>query len=130
MSRKVLTAYFAAIEQQLLALPNVYIEQFFVTILSPERANLKIRARLQARYLLAVSEALLVVDGQITQIDYRYHFQDENNQLIFRYDSTPYFPGLATFPHHKHRPDDVIASDNPDLVEVLQEASRYSADEM
>jgi hypothetical protein len=129
MSREILIAYFESIEQQFLALPTVYyVEQFLATILSPERANLKIRARLQAKYLLAVSEALLVVDEQITQIDYRYHFQDENNQLIFRYDSTPHFPGLTTFPHHKHRPSDVVAADRPDLAEVLQEASRYSGE--
>nr|WP_253881088.1 MULTISPECIES: DUF6516 family protein [Microcystis] len=35
-------------------------------------------------------------------LDYRYHFQDEQNNLVFRYDSTPHFPNLSTFPHHKH----------------------------
>ena len=74
-------------------------------------------------YLLAVSEALLVIEGQVTQIDYRYHFQDEKNQIIFRYDSTPHFPDLATFPHHKHLPDVVIAADKPALIQVFQEAS-------
>ena len=126
MSRKILVAYFESIEQRLLALPNLYVEQFLGTIVSPERANLKLRIRLQTKYLLAVSEALLVVRRQITQVDYRYHFQDENNQLIFRYDSTPHFPDLASFPHHKHLPDEVIAVDKPKLTEILQEASRYS----
>jgi len=130
MSRKVLFAYFERIEQQLLALPNVYVEQFSATILSPERANLKLRVRVQAKYLLAVSEAILVSGGQITSLDYRYHFQDENNQLIFRYDSTPHFPNLTSFPHHKHLPSDVIAVDKPALVEVLREASRYLEDEV
>jgi hypothetical protein len=125
MSRETLLAYFDAIEQQLLALPSFYVEQFTATILSPERANLKLRARLQAKYLLAVSEALRVIDGQVTQLDYRYHFQDENNQLIFRYDSTPHFPDLASFPHHKHLPEEVIAADKPDLPQVLREASGY-----
>ncbi len=126
MSREILVAYFDAIEQQLLGLPTLYVEQFLATIVSPERANLKLRIRLQTKYLLAVSEALLVVRRQITQLDYRYHFQDQNNQLIFRYDSTPHFPDLVSFPHHKHLPDDVIAVDKPSLNEVLQEASRYS----
>jgi hypothetical protein len=130
MSRKVLVAYFEAIEQPLLTLPSIYVEQFSATILSPERANLKLRVRVQAKYLLAVSEAILVSGRQITQIDYRYHFQDENNQLIFRYDSTPHFPNLASFPHHKHLPSDVIAVDKPELIEVLREASRYSEDKV
>lgn len=130
MSRKVLVAYFEAIEQQLLTSSSVYVEQFSATILSPERANLKLRVRVKARYLLAVSEAILVSGRQITQIDYRYHFQDENNQLIFRYDSTPHFPNLASFPHHNHLPSDVISVDKPELIEVLREASRYSDDKV
>lgn len=126
MSRELLVAYFEGVERQLLADPSVYVEQFLATILSSERANLKIKARFRAKYLLAVSEALLVVRGQMIQLDYRYHFQDETNQLIFRYDSTPHFPDLASFPHHKHLPDQVIAVDKPALAEVLQEASHYS----
>ena len=55
MSREVLVAYFEAIEQPLLTLPSVYVEQFSATILSPERANLKLRVRVKAKYLLAVS---------------------------------------------------------------------------
>jgi hypothetical protein len=125
MSRELLFAYFEDIERHLLAEPNVYVEQFLATILSSERANLKIKARFQAKYLLAVSEALLVVRGQMTQLDYRYHFQDETNQLIFRYDSTPHFPDLASFPHHKHLPDRVVAVAKPALAEVLREASDY-----
>jgi len=123
MSRSVLLAYFEDIEQQLFALPNLYFEQFNATILTAERANLKLRLRFKGRYLLAISEALQVVDGQITQIDYRYHFQDENNQVIFRYDSTPHFPDLPTFPHHKHLPETVISAEKPALTQVFQEAS-------
>lgn len=52
-------------------LPNLYVEQFNVTILTAERANLKLRIRFKGKYLLAISEAIVVADGQITQIDYR-----------------------------------------------------------
>jgi hypothetical protein len=126
MSRKLLTAYFDEIEQQLLSLPNLYVEQFSATILTSERANLKLRIRFKRKYLLAVSEALLVIGDQVTQLDYRYHFQDENNQVIFRYDSTPHFPDLPTFPHHKHLPNTVIAADQPDIAQVFQAASTFA----
>lgn len=127
MSRSALRAYFYDIEQQLFTLPDLYVEQFNATILTAERANLKLRLRFKGKYLLAISEALQIVDGQIMQIDYRYHFQDENNQVIFRYDSTPHFPDLPTFPHHKHLPDMVISTEKPDLAHVLQEASTCAA---
>ncbi len=123
MSRDIISAYLSRIEQQLLSLPNLYVEQFNATILTPERANLKLRIRFQCKSLLAISEAISVVDSQVTQLDYRYHFQDENNQMLFRYDNTPHFPSLETFPHHKHLPDAVIAADKPDLTQVFQEAS-------
>lgn len=114
MSREALKAYFDKIEQRLLTLPNTYVEQFNAVILTSERANLKLRVRFRGKYLLAISEALIVVDNQISQIDYRYHFQDEKNELILRYDSTPHFPDLSSFPHHKHLPDAVIAANKPD----------------
>jgi hypothetical protein len=126
MSPSVFSAYFDDIEQQLLRLPNLYAEQFNVTILTAKRANLKLRLRFKGRYLLAISEALQIVNDQITQIDYRYHFQDEDNQVIFRYDSTPHFPDLPTFPHHKHLPNTVISAYKPDITQVLQEASAFA----
>ncbi|KPQ32821.1 MAG: hypothetical protein HLUCCA11_20500 [Phormidesmis priestleyi Ana] len=122
MSRNALKDYFDAVEQQLSATPNAYVEQFSAVILTSERANLKLRVRFSGRYLLAISEALIVIDKRISQIDYRYHFQDEKNQLIFRYDSTPHFPDISTFPHHKHLSETVVATDKPDIFRVLEEA--------
>ena len=126
MSPDTFRNYFDEIEQRLLALSNIYVEQFNVTILTPERANLKLRVRFKGKYLLAISEALVIINNQITQIDYRYHFQDEKNELIFRYDSTPHFPDLSSFPHHKHLPDAVITTAKPSIAEVLQESSDFS----
>lgn len=123
MSREILTAYFDEVERQLLALPNIHVEQFSITILTPERANLKLRVRFKGKYLLAVSEAIIAIDDRISQIDYRYHFQNEKNELIFRYDSTPHFPDLPSFPQHKHLPETTIATEKPDLIQVFQEAS-------
>ncbi len=121
MSLNILRDYFDEIEQLLLNCPNTYVEQFSAIILTPERANLRLRVRFELSYLLAVSEALFVVNNQVSHIDYRYHFQDDQNNLIFRYDSTPHFPNLPSFPHHKHLPDTVIACEKPDVAQVLQE---------
>jgi hypothetical protein len=124
MSPNILRDYFDEIEQLLLNCPNTYVEQFNVIILTPERANFRLRVRFELRYLLAVSEALFVVKDQVSHIDYRYHFQDDQNNLIFRYDSTPHFPNLPSFPQHKHLPDLVIACEKPDVAQVLQEVMK------
>ncbi|MEH2281152.1 MAG: hypothetical protein V7K90_07370 [Nostoc sp.] len=68
MSRKVIQAYLDEIEQHLLNCSNTYIEEYSAVILTPERANLRIRMRFALKYLLAVSEAFVIVDNQITYI--------------------------------------------------------------
>jgi hypothetical protein len=54
---------------------------------------------------------------------YVYHYQRPGGALVFRYDNTPHFPTLPTFPHHKHERSDtnVIAASPPDLQAVLNE---------
>lgn len=81
--------------------------------------------RFYFKYLLSISEALVVVDEQITAIDYRYHFQDGQNNLIFRYDNTPHFPDLSSFPHHKHLADRVISCNQPSIAMVIQDAIAF-----
>jgi Family of unknown function (DUF6516) len=121
MPRDLFLDYFDDIEQRLISIPNLYVEQFNAVIISNDRANLKLRLRFELQYSLSVSEAIVLRDRQITFLDYRYHFQDNQNNLVFRYDSTPHFPDLPTFPHHKHLPDTVIACDKPKLTHVLEE---------
>lgn len=121
MSRKIIQGYLDEVEQLLINCSNVYIEEYSAVILTPERANLRIKIRFTIKYLLAVSEAFVVVNNQIEYVDYRYHVQDEQNSLIFRYDSTPHFPNLPSFPHHKHLFNNVIACQKPHLADVLQE---------
>jgi len=54
---------------------------------------------------------------------YSYHYQ-KKGQLIFRYDNTPHYPELSTFPHHKHIGLEVIESKAPDLQNVLREVEK------
>jgi len=125
MSRNSFRDYFDQVDQLLESYPNGYVENYNATILSGERANLKLRLRFYFKYLLSISEALVVVDDQIMVIDYRYHFQDGQNNLIFRYDNTPHFPNLSSFPHHKHFADHVISCDQPSLAMVIQDAIAF-----
>jgi len=125
MSRNSFRDYFDQVDQLLEVYPNVYVENYNATILSSERANLKLRLRFYFKYLLSISEALVFVDDQITVIDYRYHFQDGQNNLIFRYDNTPHFPNLLSFPHHKHLADQVISCNQPNIDMVIQDAIAF-----
>lgn len=123
MLPKILSDYFNQVEQAIVQYQNTYVERYEEEILTPQRANLRIRLRLNQTHLLEINEAITIADNQLEFLDYRYHFQDERNCLVFRYDSTPHFPNLSTFPHYKHLPDDGISSHQPEIIQVLKEAT-------
>lgn len=66
---------------------------------------------------------MIVVGSALQTLEYCYHCQDRNQALAFRYDDTPHVPDLASFPHHKHVPDHVIAAAQPALERVTEEAA-------
>jgi Family of unknown function (DUF6516) len=122
MLHETLAQYLARVDLAILRCSNAYVERYTEEILTPQRANLRIRLRFERGHVLEINEAVVVVEDSLVPLDYRYHYQDTHNQVIFRYDSTPHFPGLPHFPHHKHLPDDVIGCEKPDIAQVVQEA--------
>ncbi len=118
-----LADYLAEVEAAVRSLADGYVERYEEEILTPERVNLRLRIRFASGYLLEVSEAVVVVGSALQTLGYRYHCQDGNQSLVFRYDDTPHFPNLTSFPHHKHVPDHVIAAAQPALGRVIEEAA-------
>jgi|GEM_PF-290191 len=118
-----LAGYLTDIETALGALRNAYIESYVEEALTPNRANLRIRIRFADGHILAINEAVVVNDDTLVHLDYRYHCQRPDNTLLFRYDSTPHFPGLPRFPEHKHLPDEVLPAPRPSIQQVLVESS-------
>ncbi len=59
--------------------------------------------------------------GKNEKIKYSYHYMNQNNELVFRYDNAKHYPALKNFPHHKHIKDDVIESKEPDIRFILKE---------
>lgn len=55
------------------------------------------------------------------RVAYKFHYQDKDGNLIFRYDNAPHYPYLSTFPAHKHVGDTVVEAEPPDLNDVLTE---------
>ncbi|TRV01358.1 MAG: hypothetical protein EWV75_00010 [Microcystis wesenbergii Mw_QC_S_20081001_S30D] len=123
MLLKLLSDYLNQVEQAIVQCENAYVELYQEEILTSQRANLRIRLRFKQTHLLEINEAIVITDNYLEFLDDRYHFQDEKNNLVFRYDSTPHFPNLSTFPHHKHLPNDVISCHKPEITQVLKEAT-------
>jgi hypothetical protein len=68
----------------------------------------------------------LIFQAKIEHLGYRYHLQDKNSELIFRYDNTPHFPDLPNFPHHKHNPAGTETSTSPSILAAIAEAAELS----
>ena len=58
------------------------------------------------------------------KLKYRYHYMNEELSMVFRYDNAPHHIEIATFPHHKHEVDDIRASNEPTLYDVLLEVAQ------
>ena len=103
-------------------LAGTYVERYQEEIVADDRVNLRIRIRFASGHLLELNEALVGEAGGIDHLGYRYHFQDEEYDLVFRFDNTPHFPEIGTHPHHKHVPAGMIQTDKPTILEVIEEA--------
>ncbi len=123
MLLKLLSDYLNQVEQAIVQCENAYVEPYQEEVLTSQRAKLRIGLRFKQIHLLEINEAIVITDNYLEFLDYRYHFQDEKNNLVFRYDSTPHFPNISTFPHHKHLPNDVISCHKPEITQVLKEAT-------
>ena len=63
-----------------------------------------------------------VVDTQLAaKVKYRYHYMDEKQSLIFRYDNAPHHKEVKSFPHHRHAPTKVTDSKEQGLNDILLE---------
>lgn len=73
--------------------------------------------------VLHFREYVNVRESAIERYMYVYQYHDLNGFLLFRYDNTPHFRHLPTFPHHKHdgSESNVIGSPLPTLKMVLDE---------
>ena len=121
MLHDLLVEYLHNVESAFQNLDDVYIERYEEEILTSDRVNLRIRVRFSEGHLLELNEAVMVESGYIRNLGYRYHFQDTERKLVFRYDNTPHYPDLRTYPHHKHLTNDVIPSEKPSIPAVVLE---------
>jgi hypothetical protein len=125
MLHEAISHYLREVEAILGEIEDAYTELYEEEILASDRVNLRIRLRFYNGYLLELNEAI-TFEGEVRDLRYRYHFQDKEKNLVFRYDNTPHFPNLKSFPHHKHLKDEVVATDKPPDVRVIREAKRQA----
>ena len=126
MLLEVLSLYLSDVEGEVRKLKGAYVERYEEELLAVNRVNLRIRVRFPSGHMLELNEAVIVEEGQFMHLGYRYHFQDKQNNLVFRYDNTPHFPGVEGFPHHKHLSDKISGAAEPSILNVIQEARKLA----
>ncbi len=78
------------------------------------------------RYCLDVLEVVFLFNNpKKVKKKYSYHFMDNNNSMIFRYDNAMHYRKISTFPHHKHLQSEVIESTEPNIEIILKEVKAY-----
>ena len=125
MLHDILRRYLEEAEIAIARIKDAYVEQYQEEILTPKRVNLRVRVRFADGSLLEFNEAVIVEANVIEHLDYRYHLQDVRNRLLLRYDNTPHFPDVDTFPHHKHVRDSVVPSARPSVQQAIEEAMQF-----
>lgn len=93
-------------------------------LLQVELVTIGVRLKGELRFYdgsqLSFFEQLEQVGKQnFKRVNYKFHYQDTAGNIIFRYDNSPHYPHLATFPAHKHVGNTVVEAEPPDLNEVL-----------
>lgn len=103
MLLNLLSRYLAKIENAISKLVDSHVEHYNEEIITANRINLKIRIRFSSGHLLELNEAVIVEEGNIKHLSYRYHFQDGKTTSFFDtiipriFKRVKLFPTTSTF---------------------------------
>jgi hypothetical protein len=102
------------IEDQLIGTGGALIEEPLGSISPGDRDGfLRLGLRYPSGHRFHVYLRLDVTPGYPLWTSYRFHLQDADGRCVFRYDCSPHYPDLATFPHHKHVGEAETAEEHP-----------------
>jgi uncharacterized protein DUF6516 len=121
-----LKQYLSHIQNILYSRREITLELLRAREVVPDREGIvEGRLRFWDGSLLEFTETLIERGVVLIKTDYAYHFQDTQNQLIFRYDNAPHHPEVSTHPHHKHTSKGIETANPPYLNDVLREIDQY-----
>ena len=120
--------YFETIKDHLFVVS--FVADFKIIKQADRSKNGHIRARVTFtdNSLLEFSEFVEQnADDEIQLITHSYHWSDENDNAIRRWDNTPHFPKLKNFPHHIHIGENEVAPGAPiNIFAVLAEIAKIT----
>ncbi|GMV32434.1 hypothetical protein FBQ83_07385 [Chloroflexi bacterium CFX5] len=96
---------------------------------NPNRAHLRMRLTFTNNTYLEFYEYIEHSDDERIYVkSYSYHWADQNNRLIRRWDNARHFPNMDNFPHHIHLTEDEVIPGKPvNIFNVLDEIEKIIA---
>jgi len=91
---------------------------------SQNTAYIKAKIRFIDSSFLSIFHHVHDENGRFS-FDYRDHYMDSKNTMIFRYDNAPHHPKVQSFPHHKHTTVEIKESEMPNIRDILSEIHHH-----
>lgn len=119
--------YFSQIRDQIFEHPSAIDISFNSTATDKERGFWKAQLTFRNGSELHLFE-YIINEGENPKVKkYRYHFQNPENEMIFRYDNAPHHPEIKTHPEHKHENSHTTSAEKPEIKQILTEVTRHIA---
>ena len=118
--------YFETIKDRLFVVSFVAEFKIIKQVDRSKNGHIRVRVIFTDNSQLEFSEFVEQNAGdEIQVVTYSYHWSDENDTVLRRWDNTPHFPKLKNFPHHIHvKEDDVISGKTIDIFGTLDEIEK------
>ncbi len=81
---------------------------------------LKLKVKLKDNSHLFITEV-----HTIEHQKYSYHWQNESKKMLIRWDNSPHWKDIKTFPYHKHIGSKILPSGRVTVEEVLKEIENF-----
>lgn len=118
---KLIDSHFQAIENAInddLLVVTFDLERVYMT---RTRAYIKGKINFADGTSLALFQHVKITENGLDITDYRYHYMNADDRMIFRYDNAPHHRELDKFPNHKHLPMGLESVAMPTVKDVLEE---------
>jgi len=120
------SAYLVDIELALVRSPIITAYQIVRSEVNTDAGYIRVRATLVNGDFLEAAEYFVLENGAIFTDDYRYQWMDASKTALRkRWDCTPDYPEIASFPHHVHIGDETTVTSGQalgliDLLDILE----------
>ena len=117
-----LLTYLAEIELVLVSSLTVSQYKILRSWIHTDDGYIRVQVELSNGDFLEAAEYFVLQEGVIRTVDYHHQWMDGGRATLRRrWDSTPHYPELESFPHHVHIEDNVVVPGRPmSLITVLR----------